>query len=485
VTLAPAPPARVRRPREAARDVHRTRAVAHEHAVDVALAVTVVAGAVLRLWDLGMSKLSYDESFTAMAGRLPTSRLFAFLTAHDSHPPLDYLLRAPLARAGVSELWFRMPSALCSIAALVLLAMWLRPRGRVAVIAVALLAISAFEVAHGRDARMYAELEPIGVGVAWLTDTWLRRPARGHALALAALLLAALFTHVSAFLLAAGLLTAAGLRTDRNAWWWRLAIVAPIGIWAVTWGPHFVVQARGGHSTWIPSTSFATFSTAIANAVTFDPAVTLLVCAAIVAGGVLVVRDDRALGRTWISTYAIPLGLAAAAGLVEPVVLDRTFTLMAWAPALAIAWLVERLLRDHRVVGALAAATAVTVMVPGVLNVATHRTGPTVPLTALEHRIEPGDVVAVRPAAKAPELQWSLAVRGNERVSRVEVAGLPKTYAVRVGTAPATGRVWYLDWRAHKWPLVATGAAPCAPTWRWGATHIDCLTGRKVVRGGD
>jgi hypothetical protein len=49
----------------------------------------VGVGAALRLWDLGSSRLSYDESFTAMAGRLPISTLFGYLRDHDSHPPLD------------------------------------------------------------------------------------------------------------------------------------------------------------------------------------------------------------------------------------------------------------------------------------------------------------------------------------------------------------------------------------------------------------
>lgn len=86
------------------------------------LAALVCGGAVLRLWGLGRYQLNFDESFTAMAGRLPLGDMLAFLRHHDSHPPLDYLLRAPLARAGVSEFMFRLPSAVCSIGALGLFA---------------------------------------------------------------------------------------------------------------------------------------------------------------------------------------------------------------------------------------------------------------------------------------------------------------------------------------------------------------------------
>src|SRR4051812_31912521 len=237
-------PDRAPQPRRAVRSLGRV------DAITIGLVGAVALGAGLRLWALGRSKLNYDESFTAMAGRLPVGRLFTFLTAHDSHPPLDYLLHAPFARAGANEFWFRLPSALCSIGALVLLAVWLRPHGRVAVLGTALVAVSAFQIAHGRDARMYAELEVLGVGMAFLTDRWLHAPARHHAPLLGVLVLAGLFTHVSMFLLAAGLLAVAGVRRDREAWRWRAAIALPVAIWAATWGPHFLVQARGGHSTW-------------------------------------------------------------------------------------------------------------------------------------------------------------------------------------------------------------------------------------------
>src|SRR5947209_5640849 len=76
----------------------------------IALVVIVVLGVVLRAWRLGFSGLSYDETFTAMAARLPIDQLFDFLRTRDTHPPLDYLLRAPFARAGASDLVLRLPS---------------------------------------------------------------------------------------------------------------------------------------------------------------------------------------------------------------------------------------------------------------------------------------------------------------------------------------------------------------------------------------
>src|SRR6476660_3410465 len=105
------------------------RPAPHEHrSAGIWLVLLVGVGGVLRFWGLGASRLNYDESFTAMAGRLPLGSLFNFLRLQDSHPPLDYILRAPLARAGASELWFRMPSAILSLGALALFAWWMRSR---------------------------------------------------------------------------------------------------------------------------------------------------------------------------------------------------------------------------------------------------------------------------------------------------------------------------------------------------------------------
>ncbi len=312
-----------------------------------ALVAVVLVGAAFRLWGLGANRLGYDEAFTAMAGRLPLGSLFGYLRAHDSHPPLDYLLHLPLARLGVSAFWFRVPGVLCSIGALGLFAWWMRDRGRVGVLATAIMACSAFEIVHGRDARMYAELELIGVAVAVLAYAWLRAPRRRHAYLLGILVLLGLLTHVSMFLVGAGLLALPGLRRDREAWRWRSAIVAAGAGWAVLWGSSFLVQARGGHSDWIPRTTPGRVVDTVSSLVTKDTAFALVIVFAVAAGGVLLVRNDRWMGRVWCACFVVPLALATVAGLVAPVLLDRTLTMVAWAPMFAIAVVLDRLIRQR------------------------------------------------------------------------------------------------------------------------------------------
>ena len=450
------------------------RAPRDRQSTAISLVVLVVLGGILRFWALGASRFNYDESFTAMAGRLPLGHLFEFLRAHDSHPPLDYLLHAPLARAGVSEAWFRTPSALLSLGALALFAWWMRSHGRVGVLATALMAVSTFQVVHGREARMYAELELLGVAVAVLATTWITKPRRWHAPALGALVFLGLLTHVSMFLLAAGLLVLAGRRTDSDAWRWRGAIgLAGLG-WLLLWGSTFVTQAGGGHSAWIPRTTLVGLGNAVGRLVAFGPGLALAAAAATIVGGALLLRRMPALGRVWICCFAVPIGLAALAGFLEPVVLDRTFTLMAWAPCLAVAVLLDGLVARRRVLGAGVFVAMLLVIVPVTVDAIQTRTGPDTPLRELARLARPGDVLAVRPVSKAPEIAWALGVRSGAPIRRVTLPGAPRAFAFRVGTGAPSGRIWLLDW--HSFPDAGVFAGPqCAPRWSWGATHIRCL----------
>jgi Predicted membrane protein len=435
----------------------------------------VAIGAAFRLAGLGSSRLSYDESFTAMAGRLPIGSLTPFLARNDSHPPLDYLLRLPLARAGVSEFWFRLPSVVCSIGALALFAWWVRSWGRVGIIATGLMAFSAFQITHGRQARMYAELELIGVVVAMLALAWVRRPNRRVAAMLGVVVFLGLLTHVSMFLVAAGLFTIAGRRTDREAWWWRGAIGAAGLGWAALWGSTFLTQAAGGHSGWIPRTSPATLVTALGRLVTFAPFMSLIVVGATILGGAILRRRDQDFSRVWIACFAIPVVLAALAGLAEPVVLDRTFTLMSWAPLLAVAFVLDALLRRSVAIGAVAVAAALLTMVPAAFGAMEKVTGPNAPLRALEQRIRPGDIVAVRPLSKAPELQWSVGVRHQSSVKQVAVPGDPRAFGLQFRGDDPSGRLVLLDWRRRS-PQGSPTVTSCGHGWSWGHTHISCTS---------
>ncbi|HEY7105622.1 MAG TPA: hypothetical protein VH986_04425 [Acidimicrobiia bacterium] len=441
--------------------------------IGLLVAAFVLVGTVLRVWGVGNGRLGYDEAFTAMAGRLPLGDLLRHLRLDDSHPPLDYLLRAPLARAGVDPFWFRMPSVVCSVAALACLGWWLRRYGVAGVVATGLFAVSAFELVHGRTARMYSELELFGVLAAVLAFIWLERPRRWHAAALAALVVATLLTHVSGFLLAAGLLGVAGLRRDRDAWRWRLAIVCAGLAWAVLWGPSFLEQARGGHSDWIPRTTPSGVVHTFGNLVSYDARLHAFVLLAAVGGAVVVCRRDARLGRVLVCCSFAPMLLAAIAGTVAPVLLDRALTVAAWGPTTAIAFLLAALLSRSRVLGVAALVAVALVVVTAAVDVVQTGSGPNRVLGHLSAIARPGDIVATRPAGKLAEIEWSLGVRGRYPYHTVEVDGLGNTAGMLVGDGPWSGRTWLLDW-THR-PLPTGEGAPCAPTWYGSGGRVLCI----------
>jgi hypothetical protein len=232
------------------------------------------------------------------------------------------------------------------------------------------------------------------------------------------------------------------------------------------------VQSGGGHSAWIPSTTFDTLTTAVTHLVTTVPAFEGVTAAAIIGGGILMVRRERDLGRMWLAGFALPITLAGVAGLIEPVVLDRTFTLFAWAPILAVAFVFDAVMRRSVVVGAAVIVIAAMTLVPSATDATEATTGPNSSLRALEARVRPGDVVAVIPRSKGPELAWSLGVRHRSAVTPVRLPGMRNAFGFRYRGNRPSGRLLLLDWR-HRNPPASN--LPCARPWGHGRTHVRCL----------
>ena len=416
--------------------------------VPLVLGALVALGAALRLWNLGATPLNFDESFTGMVGRLPLGEIFGFLRAHDSHPPLDYLLQLPFSRAGVSSFAFRLPAVASSIGALALFAWWMRNRGRIGILATAAMSICAFQLQYGREARMYGSMALIGVTAAVIAERWLTAPRNTHAVAIAALTFVGLMTHVSMALLAVGLITLAGRRGDAAAWRWRAGVAAGAAGWALIWGAAFVMQSRGGHSSWIPRTTPARFVDTIGALVVRVPATSLLVVVAVVAGGLACRRLDRTLSRVLGCCFVVPAVLAGVVGLRAPVLLDRTLMVVAWGPLVALAFFVDLLLRRIRPLGIFAAAIVAAAMLAGVPH-ALSRPGPAAMLAELESVARPGDVIAVQPPAKGVELDWSLAVRSDKGpVRTVPLSGIHDAVALALTGRPPSGRIWLMQLRS-------------------------------------
>jgi hypothetical protein len=285
--------------------------------------------------------------------------------------------------------------------------------------------------------------------------------------------LVGLLTHVQVFLLGGGLLALAGLRRDREAWRWRAAVVAGGAGWALLWGPSLLVQAHGGHSEWIPRTTIARIVHTFGGIVTNQPELHLVALAAVGVGGVMLWRQDRRLARVFVCCSVVPAGLAAAAGTVAPVLIDRTLTVAAWGPFMALGFLVAGMARRSRLLAVLATVALATVTIPAAVH---EVVAPSVPDRALRHLgsvVRPGDVVATSPGDKLPELAWSVGVRGRLPYRATPMPELRNTRGIVLGGSAATGRIWLLDWR--RGPLPIAHDPSCARPWTRGSSRVVCL----------
>jgi uncharacterized membrane protein len=438
------------------------------------LPAIVAVGGVLRVWRATTNGLTFDESYTAMTARRGLGDLLSYLRHTDLHPPLDYLLRAPLARAGASDVLLRSPSLVFSCAALALFAWWMRTRGWVGVLATALMAVSTFQLLYGGEARMYALLELLGVAAAVIAERWLVDPARWQAWAIGGVVLVAVFDHVSGFLLAAGLFALAGARRDRAAWHWRVALAVPVLAWALLWGPAFLDQRHVQYADWIPRTSISGIADVVARQLTFTDSLAPLLLVAVIAGGVCVWRAERPLGWVLIACAAVPLALASVIGLFTGFLIERALTLSSWAPPLALAFLLGAAVRRGRLAGtALAVGVVALALAASITFFSVKQWDYDLSVDHLEQVAKSGDVIAVRPARYGILVDWRIGVRGSRPTRHVGVGGIPAADALAIGHAPRSGRVWLLTPVGGRTSFA--GYAPCAPRWTDDVTEIVCL----------
>jgi uncharacterized membrane protein len=439
---------------------------------DLALVGAVATGAVLRVWRLGADPLDFDETYTAMAARRPVGELLAFLRHHDAHPPLDYLLRAPLARNGAPEWAMRLPSAALSSVALVLFALWMRGKGRTGVLATWILAVGSFQLTYARDARMYAGVVLVGVVVAIFAVRWLAGGRRREAVAAGGALLVGLFLHASALLLAVGLLAVPGLRRDRAAWWWRASVVAALAAWGALWGPAFLDQVAAGTASWIPRTTPGYLTVVVNELVNLAPATRWVVLPALVLGAVLLRRTAPRLSIVWSACFLVSLALAAVIGARADFLLPRTLAVASWAPPVALATLPDAASRRWPPLGIATGALLAVLVVPSTVPALHDRPPPAAALTRVQHVATAGDGVGVRPPWLGPLVRWHLGVRRPGEERPLVVPGLDADVLALAG-APWTGRLWLIEptnYHASPGP-----SRPCAAPWSEHGYRLRCL----------
>ena len=196
----------------------------------------VLAGALLRLWNLRAQVLGDDElHLVRTALTQPLGHILVTYQKVDASIPLSALYRV-LVESGVrlTELGVRMPAILSGLLLLVLAPLWADRRlGRGTAIAFAwLLAVSPGLVLYSRIARTYEPITLLSFGAAVAFESWWRNGGWRRGAAYAALAALAFWFHpVSAPLVLSPLVfAAAGLALRRN----RQPALSLLGLAAAT-----------------------------------------------------------------------------------------------------------------------------------------------------------------------------------------------------------------------------------------------------------
>lgn len=446
----------------------------------------VGVGAVVRWWDLGGPRPTFDEAFTAAYSRLGASELFGALRDNDSHPPLDYLVRHLVADDG--SFWLRAPSAALSTLTLLLVAWWMRDRGWFGVAAIGFTSLSAFQILHAHQARMYALGILAGTVCAVAAERWRSGDVRTRWLVAVSVATGVGMLSQSSFaVLVPFLVLVVGRSRSTTAWRWRAAIVAGCAAWALVWGIAFLSQVREDHATWIPLTDARGVLDTVNGFVSFYSSTAALVTLLVVGGGVALWRVGGELRAVWLLLACGPFLVLVLLGFEMHVLLPRALAYSAWAVPVALAAVVEVTRRRSEILGLAVAVSLGGLSLLSLRVAVTYEEDSTPARDLLAASVEPGDAVIVH-----PRWLWPLAVvdlgTAHDRETfpdmdeTVEVpAALSQIdgYVDVVGDAPFTGRAWAL--LPDTYGLDPTGLRPCVeqPPPPDGSYVLRCL---EVVR---
>lgn len=312
-------------------------------------ALIVLAGLVLRVWELGRASLWYDEVVTQIYAQAPFSRFFTMVLEIGNHMPLYFALMHLFPTD--TEFWLRLPSALVGAAGIVLLmGVVIRLYGSydLALVAGGLLAFNPYHIWLSRTARPYALLFDVSLLASYYFLLLLRgERTRRNWVAFTLWSMIAYLTHYPALALpmAQYILFAFILRGNRGFFrqWVRAQVVAgiPVMIWvyALMRQPH-VAFGIG----WIPRPGPQDIVITLWNLlVGYDGTLPWylvfgLIAAAVGLGGGLYgavrEREKNRVNFYWFWLIVAPLTLGFAVSLFRPLYVDRYFTVI--LPALIL-----------------------------------------------------------------------------------------------------------------------------------------------------
>lgn len=305
----------------------------------------LVVGAWLRVWSIGHNDLWFDEVFSRNVAVLSDVLTIARNgVAGDVHPPLYFMALSLWVRvAGESAVSLRMLSALFALLALP--ACYHLGRllfnARAGQIALALAALSPFQIYYGQEARQYM----LSVMLAAWAGVGLIELLRGRRYGWPLYVLAAaggLYTHYFTALLLAALHLWLALHGPARREW-RRWLSADLAI-AVLFAPQLLVFARQAGAVlggfWIdkpnpaaPITTltFLLFSTTLPGGAVEVAAIVVVICALVLAGLDVLRGPRRSHAAWWICLGAVLLPIFAVLAFSlarSSIYLDRSFGLL-------------------------------------------------------------------------------------------------------------------------------------------------------------
>ncbi len=437
---------------------------------DMALLALVVIGAALRLWDLGRTAPSIDETYSVLAARMPVGELLQRIDSTDPHGPLYYLILHPIASVtdGVGTL--RMVSALLSIAAVVVMAVWQRRAGVAGLVATAVFALSPFQIFYARQMRMYGLLALAGVCAAWCAQRWLVDPRRRWVAGMAAAGVVAALSHATGVILLGALLLLPLLRRDRSSWELRAAVVASGSIFGLLWGAHAVRWS--GASGLLPTADPNWLSIVLNEVVAPVPGNRWFLLPLLLAGSVVVVAARGSLARVWICLFVVPVAVLYLASMSRGVLVPKSLMPFAWGVPVALGALCGWVHQRSRI----GAGVVVAVLALGLLPYASESMrsdeGSGAAVESLFASAAPGDGYAFATGRWQFEslLEWYGSVEGRRPLEMVEPMGELTVYSPASEQRPP--RVWFLAIADDQLP---SGLRTCSDPVPHGVFTAQCV----------
>jgi uncharacterized membrane protein len=311
------------------------------------LLLLTVAGAFLRLFQLGTASLWLDEASTLTFARQSVIQIWGSLSSGEFNPPLFYWLEHAMLAFGESEVVLRLIPAILGILPIpvfYLIGTEILDRNT-GILAAALLAFSPFQIFYSQEARAYAPMLFFFSIAFFFFLRFIRTWGRRDAILFGIFSAIAFWTHFYAFVpILALFIFALGLKAKEILRDFRTAIplVIPAAIFVILSLPliFYAVQlfaARTGGAPAFGIQGFATITGTITQISGFSEILAWAFLALFIVGVASLYRKDRIKSLLLVFATAFPLVVSVFLSYRMPMVPRYLiYLLAAFLPGIAL-----------------------------------------------------------------------------------------------------------------------------------------------------